>query len=847
MSAKGIALDSLGKYNVQIYKKAIDCFDQVIDICKNDQKLRTAYVLALHQKGYSLGNRREYEKALGCFNEAIHLLEDMQKKGENPDHTIYADVLRNRAYAQAMSKYDFEAPSDENFKKVTKDLECAEFMDRDFAYSWNTHGYINLIYKRESDAIRCFDQAVKIDPKLTTAWYHKGYALSISSLNEDNDAIRCFDQAIKIDPNSPFPWLYKGYTMLKSKALDNALESFNRALEVDPSFTEAWISKGTCLISLGKYQQAVDCFTRAVMNLEYTIESTPEVQDWYFYILTMKLAYIFERKAVALDSIAVALDSMEQFDAAKDQFDKAIDAYNKLKRFYGKCVNPEIALVLYEKGYSLGNSKKYEEAKDCFRKSISQFEEYFQERNEKGKDEYKTDYANILRNIGFVCSKSNNHEEARKYFEMATRADPNFALAWNSKGFHKIRLTEITSKGVDDLIREAISDFDKAINNFLEESDREKRKIDENIAYAYYNKGYAYHLLENHKDAIPCFESATKEKHKFAEAWDSRGRCTYLFYIENKSRSFTELNNIKKCFDEALSGTYSNEKNRAYTLYNKAIVLKEMGSYEQAIECFDEALGINGNFYESWYSKGIILNYLGRYKQAIECFDEAIKSYSKGIIPNYLGRCKQAIECFDEAIKSFTVARENADIGKNFFENLFDLYAARGQGKYNIGDHVGALKDFNVVGDENLSDCKKSQKYNNIGICYHQDEDYKKAQKKYEYAIEKDPYLVDAHYNLAVLHINNNKIKEAKKSLDKCLDIVETEREPKVDVKEAARKAKHKLEGSGKLDRSDWYSWWFNSGIRKAVLGIALILILIAIFSPIIMMQILVIDPTIGV
>lgn len=85
------------------------------------------------------------------------------------------------------------------------------------------------------------------------------------------------------------------------------------------------------------------------------------------------------------------------------------------------------------------------------------------------------------------------------------------------------------------------------------------------------------------------------------------------------------------------------------------------------------------------------------------------------------------------------------------------------------------------------------------------------------------------------------KSRKLKKSLDKCLEIETAEREQKA----AARKAKQKLDDSGRLDLHDWYGWWFGHSVGKAVLGIVLIAALVAIASPLILMPFLVIDPAI--
>jgi len=137
--------------------------------------------------------------------------------------------------------------------------------------------------------------------------------------------------------NLAIPWHYRGYAMLKHAMLksgthsierveediNKALESFDRAIEIDPSLAEAWMSKGTCLILLKKYQQASDSFIKAFKNLNYKIEKTPEVPTWYFYMLMVKLAYVYNGTAITLEP--------EFYDEARKQFDNAIDTYKKLK------------------------------------------------------------------------------------------------------------------------------------------------------------------------------------------------------------------------------------------------------------------------------------------------------------------------------------------------------------------------------------------------------------------------------------------------------------------------------------------------------------------------------------
>jgi superkiller protein 3 len=57
----------------------------------------------------------------------------------------------------------------------------------------------------------------------------------------------------------------------------------------------------------------------------------------------------------------------------------------------------------------------------------------------------------------------------------------------------------------------------------------------------------------------------------------------------------------------------------------KGETLCRSGKYEEAIECFDKAIGLNSNHADAWFDKGYCLNNLGRYEEAIELFNKAIE------------------------------------------------------------------------------------------------------------------------------------------------------------------------------------------------------------------------------
>ena len=57
-----------------------------------------------------------------------------------------------------------------------------------------------LYLNKADEAIKAFDEAIKINPKASNAWYSKGAVLD--KLNKLDEAIKAYDKAIKINPKN---------------------------------------------------------------------------------------------------------------------------------------------------------------------------------------------------------------------------------------------------------------------------------------------------------------------------------------------------------------------------------------------------------------------------------------------------------------------------------------------------------------------------------------------------------------------------------------------------------------------------------------------------------------------
>ena len=844
------------------YEEAIKCFENAEDLTqlsKVEDADPTDISDTYRNHGYAIAKKNYCAESIdkNDYSHAIYLLRKSTTQCPN-----FALAWNTKGYIHTMF---------ENYKDAEICFAKARKIDPDFARAWRNHGYVLYCIEKDRQLKNGLDPDEIDENAKEKEKLDKVLGCVIEYLNK----------AIELDPHDPYAWHYRAHVHFRKKEYDNAIRDFDKAIQIRFSFYDAWYGKGMVLDAKEQYEEAVKCFDQAIKL--YKGERIEIMEECKKLVLPRECGKLVEYKKLAYVFISKGMSHVNFADLPKNKknkkdlidaeksFDNAIKIFDAIQES-GVAIEKDVGmgLALYNKGYTIADSvvydmkrygtnhiiyrkepaKRYEEAVKCFKDAIVCFKK--SRENLKHKKLY---IANILRNKGFIHAKlaeissdekaKAEHNEAIECFEESTKEESSFALAWNSRGYHFIGFLEgLESAGLDR--KETIANAKICFHNAIENAQRRGPEHYTGYeAYFYYNMGYALFTSGSDKyrcknyseakkdfeEAAGCFEKALTFDREYADAWCIRALSIYYsetserlkrnnndsntaVYTTQKYDIIESLDNSIELYEKAelYEKTENNEK-FALAWYQKGIVLASLGRYEEAISCFDESTSLNYKFGEAWYRKGVSFYSTQNYRLAIKCFDEA-----------------------DDLV---------CDSDSNYY---IELRLIRGQSKFNAGNLRDAMNDFHEIPDKipeikykneiekNEIEIKYkktlSQKYLSLGLIYYKYEDLEMAKKMYEEAKRYDPNLAEVHYNLAKLHSTMNENNEAKKSLDRCINILDDSPNGKEELREKAREAKNKYKESR---HTDWYQWWLGRGIGRKIAGIVLIVALISfIVSPIV-------------
>ena len=174
---------------------------------------------------------------------------------------------------------------------------------------------------------------------------------------------------------------------------------------------------------------------------------------------------------------------------------------------------------------------------------------------------------------------------------------------------------------------------------------------------------------------------------------------------------------------------------RAYAIVRQGDESVAFGNTKDAIAAYDAAIRLKPNFAAAYVRRGSAKYKLGNYKGAITDYNVAIRLgldyatvyVNRGVAKRQLRNYSEAIKDYDTAIR---LDPENAEAYFNRGNANLDLehnrlaitdysmtirlkprgimlaipYVKRAEAKFNLGDHIGAIEDYNEVIRLNLND-----------------------------------------------------------------------------------------------------------------------------------------------
>jgi len=216
-----------------------------------------------------------------------------------------------------------------------------------------------------------------------------------------------------------------------------------------------------------------------------------------------------------------------------------------------------------------------------------------------------------------------------------------------------------------------------------------------------------------------------------------------------------------------------------------AFNLMQLHKYNDAASYLKNIITLNKNLPQIFYNLAICFGTLGKYKEAIDNYKKAIsikKDYFEAYIQ--LGQLLKKINLLDDAITVYKTALTQGIQTDSIYVNISELYYLKKNYQLSmaLANEALNLNPKNYLAMINIANClmekgevangiielEKAKNicpnspmiFNNLGFLYKQLENDEKATENYIKAIELNPKLHDAHFNLSHIQLSQNNFKE---------------------------------------------------------------------------------------
>jgi tetratricopeptide (TPR) repeat protein len=247
-----------------------------------------------------------------------------------------------------------------------------------------------LSQKSYNEAVKKYNQLLKIDSNYFQAWTNRGYALA--GLQEYEDMRESCSTATIIQPTAVYAWNCQGEALHNLQQDQKAITAFDKAIALDRTDPIFLINKSESLGALGNNQGSIDSIKQAIQILEQ-IEAT-------------------EGASKVRGEFAVALTFLGNSYRQQEKLTEAISAYERATSY-----TPNYFPAQVGKGITLSKANRIQEAEAEFKKML------------QNPLLTKTQQAQTWFYLGKTLCQAKANPDGVEAFERALKLQPNYEMA----------------------------------------------------------------------------------------------------------------------------------------------------------------------------------------------------------------------------------------------------------------------------------------------------------------------------------------------------------------------------------------------------------------------------------
>ena len=199
----------------------------------------------------------------------------VQKVQQNP-HSSLEEKARAEAYRlQDLGKI---VEAIERWQSIAS---VAEGIDNDAAAdAWFSIGHLYQKDGEEKKALSAYDKVISLKPDYAKAYNNRGVIKKRFSRFED--AIKDYDEAIRLRSDFSYSGYYnRGVARSSLKQYELGIEDYNKAIRLKPDYAKAYSSRGQAKLALGRHGSALEDCNVAIglkPNLAYAYSNRGRVR-----------------------------------------------------------------------------------------------------------------------------------------------------------------------------------------------------------------------------------------------------------------------------------------------------------------------------------------------------------------------------------------------------------------------------------------------------------------------------------------------------------------------------------------------------------------------------------------